>query len=77
MFIHNGLLQGNLTLCLNMKITAFVQDPVHLLMAIGRKRIHILSLGLAISGDICKIARLTAFLLYPLLPHLPTLISIL
>ena len=75
MFIHNGLLQGNLTLCLNMKITAFVQDPVHLLMAIGRKR---LTHSFSRAGHSrrylqdCKINGL-----FTLLPHLPTPISIL
>ena len=75
MFIHNGLLQGNLTLCLNMKIIAFVQDPVHLLMAIGRKR---LTHSVSRAGHSrrylqdCKINGL-----FTLLPHLPTPISIL
>ena len=43
MFIHNGLLQGNLTVCLNMKITAFVQDRVHLWMGGRKKLTHLLS----------------------------------
>ena len=37
LFIHNGLPQGTLPLCLNVKPKCFVQDPIHLRMTTGGK----------------------------------------
>ena len=57
-FSHDGLSQETLPLCLNIKQNnLFVQDPVHLCMATGKKNLtHSFPfLRLAIVGDIWKI----------------------
>ena len=68
LFKYDGLPQGILPLYLNIKPKClFVQDPVHLRVAIRREKLTPPSLKLAILEDICKINGLFA-----LFPHLLT-----
>ena len=61
----NDLPQGTTPLCLNVQST-FVQDPIHLWMAAGRKKLTHPLPRMAIPGETCKINGL-----FTLPPHLP------
>ena len=64
--IHTDLPQGTLPLYLNIKPKFNIQDPVHLWMATGRKKLTHSFARLAIPGNIGKINAL--FTLFPRLP---------